>query len=151
MTDQDKALITQLMNDSSATVPDVKDLIAAIKAKNRDQLLAVAPKILADAKREYSDVVSALPVIKTGYQTTEFWVVVGSGVVVAVCQLTGHPLNFDVAGAMAGLAGIYVAIRGMVKKPAPVTVVQAAPSVAPATPTTVVVQSPAPAPAPTAA
>src|SRR5690242_12034093 len=95
MTDTEKQQVQTLVNDAASEIELGKQAIAAIKAAkagDKSQLIALIPKVAEDVKRDIADVRAALPVIKAGWKTSEFWLIVATGVVATVSQLTGHPI-----------------------------------------------------------
>jgi hypothetical protein len=120
MTDQEKSQLQVLLQDAGHSVETIQAAINAIKlAKTGDRsaLIALVPKVAEEAKKDFADVKAALPVIKAGYKTTEFWLVAGAGIITVMFQALGKPINFDVTAALSGLIGIYTVIRGLAKKP----------------------------------
>jgi len=97
---------------------DAKAAISAGKAGGLPGVAALAPKIIPDVQQAIADVEAAVPAIKAGYKTTEFWLIVAFGVANAVVPLiTGKPLPFDVNGSLAAVLSVYTIIRALIKKP----------------------------------
>lgn len=114
----DQTKLQAVADDIGEDISTVKAALAAYKSGGLSGLTALAPHIVDDVKKDIADVEAALPVIKAGYQTTEFWLIAG-GVIVPVlfAQFMGKPIPFDVVGALSGVAAVYAAVRGVVKKP----------------------------------
>ena len=111
-------------SDLQPLAADVQELatvitaaIAAYKTKGTTGLTDLAPRIVDDVKKDYQDVAAAMPVIKAGYKTTEFWLIAallaGNGVYAGI---TGKVLPIDVNATIASLLGIYTVCRQILKK-----------------------------------
>src|SRR4051812_26612298 len=68
-----QAMATDIIADAGI----VKTLVADFKANGTKGLLAHLPDVVAAMEKDFTDVKAALPAIKAGYKTTEFWLVVG--------------------------------------------------------------------------
>ena len=94
-----------------------KQLASAIKSKDRAAVLSLLPKVASELREDYAAIAAALPEIKPGYKTTEFWLTAGllaaNAVYVAV---KGVALTFDVNGTLSALIAIYAVVRGLAKK-----------------------------------
>jgi hypothetical protein len=108
--------LAKLAVDAQADYELVKKAIPLIKAKDWSGLASLGTQNAAVLEAQYKDVKAALPDIKTGYQTTEFWLVVG---VVALnagyTAVTGKALPVDSNVVLGGVVAIYTAVRGLVK------------------------------------
>jgi len=117
------------MNAAPTAVPgtEAKTTVAPADANALQTLLADIVKIgerakakdlagaVTEAAKDLPDVMAAVPAIKAGHKTSEFWVVVGIGAVIVACQLTGHPLPTDATVTLAGLAAAYAGSRTVAK------------------------------------
>lgn len=121
MTDTTPPVTAELQTLADAIghdVSDVKTAIEASKTGGKAAFIAALPNLVIDAKATYEDVKAALPQIKAGYQTTEFWLTAGLCVGNAVyAGVTGKVLPFDLNVVLGGVIAVYTAIRGLVKKP----------------------------------
>lgn len=112
----DKAALAPVVADLAAAVPTVKKVIADIKAGGIQGAIKDLPEIVAEGEKLAADVKAALPTIKAGWKTTEFWLVAGVLGVITGFASAGHPLPVEVDGLLIIASGIYAAVRGMVKK-----------------------------------
>lgn len=104
-----------LLTDLSDDVAIGKQFVAAFKANGINGLVAAAAPLIPKAEQEYKDVIAALPEIKAGYKTTEFWMVVGVGIANIVAVSFGKTIPFDVNVLVTSLVGIYTIVRGVIK------------------------------------
>jgi hypothetical protein len=96
-----------------------KAVVDAIKAQGVQGAVALAPRIVTAVEKDVADVTAALPTIKAGYKTSEFWVVVGALVLVGVVPyITGKPAPFDATTVIGALAAVYSVVRGFTKSSA---------------------------------
>jgi len=66
--------------------------------------------------QDYADVKAALPTIKAGYKTTEFWVtVVGVGID-SYFTATGKVPPIDGIAVAGAIIAVYTVVRGLIKK-----------------------------------
>ena len=127
-----------LINDIADDVTLGKTLVAAYKTGGKAALLALLPDVISAGEKDVADVEAALPEIKAGFKTTEFWLMVALfGGNAVYLKLTGKALPLDLNATLATLTAIYTVVRGFVKTNPPA----AAPSTS-AAPATV---TPAPA------
>ncbi len=105
--------------DVGLTVDEAKEVIAAYKAGGLKAVAGLSGKITSVLKQDYDDVVAALPQIKSGYKTTEFWLGVVAICVPLVAALLGHPLPAETVLPVAAVASIYMFVRALAKKPTP--------------------------------
>jgi hypothetical protein len=111
-----------LIADLADDVTLGKQLVAAYKTGGKSAVLALLPNIASEAEKEFADVEAALPEIKAGYKTTEFWLMVALFAGNAVyLKLSGHALPLDVNATLATLTGIYTVVRGVMKSQTPAT------------------------------
>jgi len=121
--------VAAVVNDAISDVSIAKALIAAIKANGVAGAVAQAPAVIAAVEQDIADVTAAIPVIKAGYQTTEFWFgLLACALIASLAKFTSLPASSMVAvsSAIAALAAVYTVVRGMAKStPAPVAAVKA--------------------------
>ena len=107
------AAIKEIADD----LPAVKELIAAIKSKDKARIFAALTVAGKEAKEDYDAVVKAVPEIKAGYKTTEFWLVVIVVLVNAgLIAFKGESLGFDTNMVIGALTAIYAVVRSFVKR-----------------------------------
>ena len=110
-----QALITELADDKVV----VAKALAAYKSGGLKALAEVLPDIVQEAKEDISAVTAAVPEIKAGYKTTEFWLIVGVLVLnAAYIGFTNRALPLDVNVVLGIVTSVYTVIRGALKKPA---------------------------------
>ena len=93
--------------------------IAAVRAYKTDGVAGVtkqAPQVVAEVERDFVDVKAAVPTIKAGVKTTEFWLVAGflAGNAVYV-GLTGKTLPVDVDAVLGTVLSVYAGLRHVAK------------------------------------
>jgi hypothetical protein len=120
-----QAALAPLLKDAGAAVPIVKQVIADVKAGGIAAALKDLPAVTAEAEALYADVKLALPTIKAGYKTTEFWLVVGFLGTITGFAAAGHPLPVEADAILGAVIAVYTAVRALVKK-APVVSVPVA-------------------------
>jgi hypothetical protein len=107
-----QTLISEIADDVTLG----KKLVAAYKTGGKSAVLALLPEVVAEGQQDIAAVEAALPEIKVGYKTTEFWLMVALFAGNAVyLQMTGRALPLDVNVTLAALTGIYTVIRGLIK------------------------------------
>lgn len=109
-----KPLASDLVADAALVIKAVK----AYKVGGKTALLDLLPEATSLIHREIADVQAALPAIKAGYKTTEFWLSLAVPAIIGGLELAGHPLPISADAAMAAVVMVYTTIRGMAKKPA---------------------------------
>lgn len=111
---------------SQATQASAKDLFEALdfikaelakaKAGGVAALVADAPQAIAIATKDIADIRLAVPEIKSGMKSTEFWAPVGAILIGgAYFMVTKKDIPVDLTSAITALLGIYVAARTMLK------------------------------------
>lgn len=117
MTPEEKTKFEKLITEAGDDLPLVKEALAAIKAKDKAALVALLPRIAAEVKEDIAAVRDALPLIKEGYKSSEFWAVAGfTAANLWYLNKTGNPIPLDVNACIAAVVGVYTIIRGLVKK-----------------------------------
>ena len=115
--EQLQAATQPLVNDAIQAEKEITALIAAYKAGGAGGVAALLPALAPEVETIYADVKTAIPVIKAGFQTSEFWIVLGVELAIGIYTLMGKVPPLDGASVMGALAGIYAVIRGLIKKP----------------------------------
>lgn len=110
-----------LWKDAAAGVPLVKQVVADIKAGGLASALKDLPAVTAEAEALYADVKAALPAIKAGYKTTEFWLVVAFAGTIAGFAAAGRPMPVDVDAILGAVIAVYTVVRALIKKAPPTT------------------------------
>lgn len=99
-------------------VQDLRTAIAAYKSGGKAALLASLPNLVSDVQSTFSAVKTAIPQIKAGYKTTEFWLALGFLLTNTVYMIiTGHSFPIDVTVPIAGVIAVYTFVRALAKKP----------------------------------
>lgn len=97
-----------------------KVLVADYKLNGTKGLLAHLPDVVAAVEKDFQDARAALPAIKAGYKTTEFWlvvaVVIGNGIYTVI---TGKVLPVNLNVVLGGLVAVYATARALIKKQTP--------------------------------
>ena len=123
----------KLINDIADDVTLGKTLVAAYRTGGKSALLALLPDVISAGETDVADVQAALPEIKAGFKTTEFWLMVALfGGNAVYLKLTGKALPLDLNATLATLTAVYTVVRGFVKTNPPAAA--SVPAAAPATP-----------------
>ena len=118
MTPEEQAQLQTAINELGNDAPLVKNLIIAIKAKDRTAIAAMIPQLTTEARKDYEAVMPIIGIVKAGFKTSEFWLVTGVLVAnVLYTTLSGKTLPLDVNATISGLVAVYTLIRGAIKKP----------------------------------
>lgn len=118
MTEQEKATLTAAEQQTADLAVEVVKLIRRAKTEPggfKAALVAEAPALIQEGREAIGAVKDALPVIKAGKSTSEFWITAGVGGVILAARLTGHPLPVNEEALAAGLAAVYTGGRSFVK------------------------------------
>ncbi|HWN97389.1 MAG TPA: hypothetical protein VNT99_20325 [Methylomirabilota bacterium] len=132
MDTNEQAKLQSLASELGDDVAVIKEFMADYKRAGLKAALAEnSADLIREAQEDFAAVTSALPVIKAGWKTTEFWLI--AAVILANAAYfaaTEKVLPFDLNAVFASLVGVYAIVRGFMKKPAVVV----APVVAPVQP-----------------
>lgn len=111
----------KLVTDAVTAASTARQIAADTKQVGIVQaLIKDAPALIPQVQQDIKDVRAALPVIKAGYATTEFWVVAASVAIIGFYPVvTGKPLAVDITVPLTGLAAVYTFARSLVKVKAP--------------------------------
>lgn len=105
-----------LFADLVAQVALVKKAIAAEKAGGPAALAGLVPEAVAAVQTDVKAFEAALPEIKAGCKSSEFWVTVGAAAAGAgYLAITGHDLPVNLTVLIGAVVGIYTAARSMLK------------------------------------
>lgn len=111
--------IGAVVNDAFDAVAIGKAVADAIKAGGLQNAAPLIPKVVGAVQKDVADVTAALPMIKAGYKTSEFWIVVGALVLVGVVPLvTGKPAPMDSVTVIGAISAVYAVVRGLTKSSA---------------------------------
>ena len=108
-----------LATDLSDDIALARRVATLIKSGGLSAAAAELPAATALVARNIGDVRTALPAIKAGWRTSEFWLAVGAAAAIVATSVLGHPLPFDVDAVLAAIAAIYTAARSFVKASQP--------------------------------
>lgn len=117
--EQVQAVISPLTADALQIEKEIAAIVAAYKASGAAGAAALLPTLAPELQTAYADVKVALPVIKAGYKTTEFWIVAGVTGAVAILAVSGKVPAIDAASLITALSGVYAVVRGLLKKSTP--------------------------------
>lgn len=93
-----------------------KKVLVAYRTGGASAASALLGDVVSAIEKDYSDVKAALPSIKAGYKTTEFWLVVGVAVGNGLyTTITGKTLPIDLNIVLSGLVAVYAAARSLTK------------------------------------
>lgn len=115
-TDTTKTLVRPVIDDVIKAEKHITALIAVYKATGVSGVAALLPALEPEVMQDYQDVKAALPTIKAGYKTTEFWIVVATCTGLGILTAMGKVPAVDGATIIGALTGIYAVVRGLIKK-----------------------------------
>ena len=115
---QTQAATQPLIDDAIQAEKEVQALIAAYKAGGAAGVAALLPGIAPQVEKTYADVKAALPTIKAGYKTSEFWIVVLVGLGFSILTAMGKVPPMDGTAVVGALTAVYTVVRGLMKKQA---------------------------------
>lgn len=105
-----------LASDVAQDISLIKQVASDVKAGGVQAALKDIPQAVSLVETEYEDVKKALPLIKAGYKSTEFWLVLAFFLGnVAYTAFTGKNLPFDTDLVLGGVLAVYTAARGLIK------------------------------------
>jgi len=108
---------TTLAHDAVGDVALADQLVQAIRAGGLKQAEALVPQVLAAAKKNITDAQAALPAIKAGWTTSEFWMIPGGIVLNGLYSLkTGHIMPVELNALLGAVISVYTAARSYLKK-----------------------------------
>ena len=117
MTTEEQKTINTALTELGDDLPLIRKAVAAIKAKDKAALLALAPELIKEAKEDFEAVRTAIPLAKAGFKTTEFWVLVVFGAVnIWYLNKTGNPIPLEVNAVIGVVASVYTIVRALTKK-----------------------------------
>ena len=127
---EEQARLKILANETGDDLPLIKEIIKDYKEGGFKKAFSEnSAALVREAQEDFAAVTGALPVIKAGWKTTEFWlimlVILGNGIYTAATG--GKVLPFDLNATVAGLIGIYAVVRALVKKTPPLPPLPPAP------------------------
>jgi hypothetical protein len=105
-----------LLDDAVQTEKEVASLVAAYRAHGVAGVAALVPALAQTAGKDYEDVATAVPAIKSGWRTSEFWVIIGIGLVDLYFGVTGKETPTTVTEILTVLGAAYGVSRGITKK-----------------------------------
>lgn len=108
--------IKNVAADVETLTADGKHVLAAYKQAGIAAAIAEATAHAEDLRKSYEDVVAALPIVKAGYKSTEFWLTVGVVGLVTGPHTIGKPLPLSVDALLVAVTAIYGVIRAAIKK-----------------------------------
>lgn len=108
-------VIPSVITDAQKTEQDAVALYHAYKSKGMEGLVAMASTIAGDIDKDMDDIGILEPLVKQGYKTTEFWLIIGYFVVNVFAQklnITLPPIDDVTIG---GLVAAYTLSRTSTK------------------------------------
>jgi len=109
-------VIQPVVTDVVQAEKEITALIAAYKSNGASGVAALLPALAPEIKKDWADIQAALPTIKAGYKTSEFWIVTVVCSVVAIMGAMGKVPSVDAATIIGALSGVYTMVRGLLKK-----------------------------------
>lgn len=113
---QIQAATQPIVDDAIQTEKEIASLVAAYKAHGVSGISALLPALYTTAQKDFKDVEVALPVVKEGWKTTEFWIVVGVILIEGYFTITGKETPFQTSEVLTVIGSAYALARGQAKK-----------------------------------
>lgn len=110
--------IKPVADDIAQAEKEVAAIIAAYKSNGASGVAALLPALAPELQKDYADIKAAIPTIKAGYKTTEFWIVVAVCLGMSIMTMFGKVPTVDGATIVGALTGIYTMVRGLTKNAA---------------------------------
>jgi hypothetical protein len=108
------------LKDIVKDIAFARQIVAAIKSGGVQAAASLIPDAVAAVDRTVKDVEAALPEIKAGYKTSEFWVTIGSmALVLGYETIAGKELSTNATVLVGAVVTIYTAARTLFKAKAP--------------------------------
>jgi hypothetical protein len=80
-------------------------------------------EVVTEIEKDWTDISAAIPSIKSGYKTTEFWLIVGLGLGNGIyAAIAGKALPFDLNAVLGAVIVVYTAARALTKTSTPTVV-----------------------------
>ena len=115
-TQQVQDAIQPLAADGVQLEKEIAAIIAAYKAKGASGAAALLPSLAPSLSKSWADVQTAMPTIKSGYKTTEFWITSVAVGLTTYLTTTGK-LTPDAGATLIGaVTAVYAVVRGLLKK-----------------------------------
>jgi len=115
---EDQNKLQLLAKELGDDLPLMKKIIADYKAGGIKNLAQDLPGIVQEVQEDIGAITAAVPAIKAGYKTTEFWLVLAVLLGNAgYLSFTGKVLPFDLNATLAALVSLYTLVRAAAKKP----------------------------------
>ncbi len=114
--DTNQDAVSPLAADLQRDIELGKQVVAAYKTGGKQAVIAMLPDVVTEVRKDIADVQAAMPTIKAGYKTTEFWLVAALFAANAVyVGLTKKTLPIDVNAIIATAVAIYSGFRHVQK------------------------------------
>jgi len=115
----DETAVKALAQDAIDAANLGKQVVTAWKSGGPAAASALLSQVISAGEKDYADLTAALPSIKAGYKTTEFWLTVGVMLLNGGYALvSGKTLPVDANVVLGAVVVIYTAARALVKKTA---------------------------------
>lgn len=112
----DATKVTAAANDVVSAAALGKNVWAAYKASGMSGVSALLGSVVTEVEKDFTDIKAALPSIKVGYKTSEFWLIIGAVVANGIyLTVTGKTLPIDVNATLGAVIAVYTAARALVK------------------------------------
>ena len=128
MNTSDQTKLQTLGHELADDIELGKRIVAAYRTGGNGAALALLPEVIREAQEDFAAASEAAPIIKSGWRTTEFWLV--AVFIVANLGFTawkGVAIPSEVNTAIGAVLAAYVATRAVVKAKASAASVPLAP------------------------
>lgn len=106
----------QTLKDIYSSIQFAMDEIKKIKTGGVQQAMVDMPAAVAVVSKDIADVKAAVPEIKAGLKSTEFWApVAATAIGIVYYGVTGKDIPVDLTALAASVIGIYIAARTLLK------------------------------------
>lgn len=115
---QQSQTLSHVVGDAIKLEQEGKALYEAHKAGGWPATISLAASLRPELEQDIEDVEAVIPIVKSGYQTTEFWLVIGYAIVNVLCAKYNIiiPQTDDVT--IGALVAAYISGRALIKNKA---------------------------------
>lgn len=108
--------VSKAVSDAVSTEQLVVAIVKAMKAQGVAGAAAQIPAVISQVETDVADFTAAVPAVKAGMKTTEFWVGLACcGALTFIPTVTKAPVALPVASAIGALGAVYIGFRSVLK------------------------------------
>lgn len=114
--------VQAVLTDAVATEKLAVAIVQAFKTQGMAGAAAQLPVAVGVVEKDIADETAAIPVVKAGLKTSEFWIsALSAGAITVLGAYTKLPpaTLITISSALGAIAAVYTVVRGMVKSSTP--------------------------------